>query len=137
MARDLKGKNMTDAEYEMTFGQYIRDVKHEPVTLMQNGSISYSDPKREAVETKYHDSWESKRAQYRLAKKQAAISDSLEAIKAAGYKAHLMNYENACIQAISKHGVKVAYYATSGTIAGYYGTDIMGLDCLIDLLGRK
>lgn len=121
---------------ELSFGQWLRDVKHESITLDDDGKLSWRDPRYEELMNKHHDAWLNELKQYRRAKKAADIANALEAIKAAGYACRLMCQQNAHIQAISKHGVKMSYYATSGTIAGYDGTDCNGLDCFITLLNR-
>lgn len=121
---------------ELSFGQWLRDVKREKVTLDEDGKLDWRDPRYKELMDKYHDAWFAELKQYRRAKKTADIANALEAIKAAGYACRLMCQENAHIQAISKHGVKMSYYATSGTIAGYDGTDCNGLDCFITLLSR-
>jgi hypothetical protein len=121
---------------ELSFGQWLRDAKREKVTLDEDGKLDWRDPRYKELMGKYHDVWLAELKQYRRAKKTTDIANALEAIKTAGYVCRLMCQENAHIQAISKHGVKMSYYATSGTIAGYYGTDYEGLDQFISLLGR-
>lgn len=71
------------------------------------------------------------------AEKGRLISSALEKIKNNGYVCKLLNYDNAHIQAISKSGKKMSYYACSDTITGYAGTDVQGIDWLIKLLNEN
>jgi hypothetical protein len=62
------------------------------------------------------------------------IVKALRAIRASGHEARLANFTNSCITANSKRGAKLTYFACSGTIQGYGGTNVHGIDCFIKLL---
>ena len=71
--------------------------------------------------------------EYNLFKKKRDIEFALEVLKQNGIVAQLMNVQNGHILATSKRGIKYSYYATTETIAGYYETNIAGIDWLIKL----
>ncbi|MBP9987997.1 MAG: hypothetical protein KBT46_00710 [Ruminococcus sp.] len=68
------------------------------------------------------------------AEKGNIVAKALEKIKLNGFNAELKCWDNAHILATSKSGKKMSYYALTGTIAGYDGSDIHGVDNLIELL---
>ena len=124
---------MTDKEYNMTFGEWCNFTKGTNLTLDKCNEIAWNDPKKGAAITLYHDIWINERKSYVLKAKTRSISSALEALKKAGIKCELANYQNGHIKAKSKHGIKMSYYATTGTIAGYLGTSVEGLDEFIEL----
>lgn len=69
--------------------------------------------------------------------KETIILDALEVIKKNGFECRLLNKQNGHIQAISKNGIILNFYPTTGTIAGYDYDSIQGLDCLLSLLREK
>ena len=74
------------------------------------------------------------REQFHYQQKQEQIMHALETLAANGIEAQLACFDNCHIIAKSKSGKKMSYYAGSGTITGYYGTQINGLDEYIRLL---
>lgn len=72
-----------------------------------------------------------------LRHKEYIILDALDTIKKNGYDCRLLNMQNGHIQCLSKHGVKVNFYPTTGTIAGYDWEKISGLDALLQILENK
>lgn len=77
---------------------------------------------------KEHSEWLKEKRQYFYQEKNEQIMNALEAIKASGFTAELKNFDNAHIQAISKSGKKMSFYAGTGTIVGYGDTNIKGID---------
>ena len=127
---------MKKEEYAMTFGQWLNNVKKENVILTVAGELSWEEPRKDEVMQRWHDIWMDQRKQYRLQEKNEQITHALEAIKAKGFQAILKNYDNGHIMARSRSGKLMSYYATTGTITGYWGTAIEGLDEFIRLLGE-
>ncbi|MBR1750911.1 MAG: hypothetical protein IJ740_08535 [Ruminococcus sp.] len=124
---------MTDKEYQMTFGEWCNTTKGTSLKLTQFGEIDYTDQNKFVVTEQFHDLWEAERKEYRLREKNRKITNALENLKAEGVECVLSSYQSGHIKAKSKHGVIYSYYATTGTIAGYYGTNICGLDEFIKL----
>lgn len=124
---------MTDAEYNMTFGEWCNATKGTALKLDKYNEIAWDEAKKEATKTLYHDAWMLERKDYTLKSKTRAISSALEALKKAGIKCELANYQNGHIKAMSIHGISMSYYATTGTIAGYSDTTIEGIDEFISL----
>lgn len=69
--------------------------------------------------------------------KESVILDALEVIKKNGYKCQLMNRQNGHIQAVSKNGIVLNFYPTTGTIAGYDSEAINGMDMLLQILANN
>lgn len=124
---------MTAAEYEMRFGQWCNATRGTNYKLDQFGDIAWDEPKKKEANKKYLDFWYAERGEFCLKDKHEKIIHALERLKNEGIDCRLQNYANAHINAMSKHGQVYAYYATTGTIAGYMGTSIYGLDELIRL----
>lgn len=125
---------MTNAEYEMNFGEWVNTTKGENVMLDAIGDISWSDPRKDEVTKRWHQVWIEQRKAHRLQKKNEQITHALEAIKASGFNCLLKCWDNGHILTRSKSGKPLSYYATTGTIAGYYDTPVAGLDEYIRLL---
>ena len=124
-------------EMDLTFAQYA--VKHNiaDIKLDENGSVLYeANNKRiynEAKE-KYFDWWLEQRKERYQFDKEEAIKSAIARIKAKGLEYEVKSYQNAHINVKSKHSKTIfAYYATTGTIAGYWGTPVNGVERLIEL----
>lgn len=127
--------NMTEAEYRLTFDEWLSDKKLCTITFNQYG---FANPTDEYIEASniYYQPWLELRRVYRYFRKSEQITTALRKIKQAGFAPILANYENGCIK--TKSGDHYfAYYATTGTIAGYGGTQYEGIDNYIDLLNRN
>lgn len=74
------------------------------------------------------------RRAYHFQAKNELIVHALEALTARGFKPVLSCYDNGHIKTKSKRGKTLSYYATTGTIAGYLGTNINGIEEYIRLL---
>ena len=119
---------MTDNEYNMQFGEWCNSTQNEHLSLGQFGEILYTDSRRDEAIRLYHDLWEAERKEYRLRIKNQKITNALESLKKQGIECELSSYQNGHIKAKTKHGRILSYYATTETIAGYFGTKVKGLD---------
>lgn len=124
---------MTEQEYELSFGAWCNKTKGTDIKLTEFGEIDWRDPRKEEIKSQYHDLWMAEREEFILRDKNEKITNALQSLKAEGIKCELSNYQNAHIKAITKHGVLMSYYATTGTIAGYAHTSVNGLDEFIRL----
>ena len=124
---------MTDDEYILHFGEWCNSVKGMGLKLTNSGTIDFSEPKREEAKEKYWDHWINERKYFRLQKKNEEIINALISLKNQGIKCRLCSFTNGHIQAVTKGGSVLSYYVTTGTISGYWGTHINGLDELIRL----
>lgn len=128
---------MTSFEYELTFCQWCNRTKGTEIITTSFGEYIYNPDNKKLYEEskqKYYDEWMAQRKDYVLKEKEFAISNALMTLKNAGVEATLANHQNACIKARARNGRKYTYYATTGTIAGYRGTSVDGLDELIRML---
>lgn len=118
LSQGMRLENMTDEEFELSWPDYA-EMHGLPVD-----------------DEGYKNAWWDEHVAISERVKARKIIRALDAIKAAGYRCRLMCSDNAHIQAISKHGKKMSYYAGTGTITGYLNTPLEGIDDFIDLLGR-
>jgi len=122
------------------FGDWlVRVVGVKNLPLTPAGEIRWNpkiDARIKELNERYHDIWVVERKDYNEHDKAMKISTALEGIKAAGFNCKLLCYDNGHIQAESKRRKKMSYYATTGTITGYSGTCIEGIDEFIKLLER-
>lgn len=127
---------MNAQEYEMSFGEWCNATKGMALTLTEYGDIYWRDDgKKEAME-QYFDLWKAERKEYTIRDKNERITHALQCLKNEGIKCRLCDYQNGHIQAITGHGIKLSYYATTGTIAGYKDTSVEGLEEFIRLCKR-
>ena len=124
---------MTREEYEMTFGEWCNHTQHTDLKLNVFGDIDFRDTEKDKVTDKFYDLWTSERREYVKRIKEENITNALQSLRKEGIKCELCCYQNAHIKAMTKHGVILNYYATTGTIAGYRDTSIEGLEELIRL----
>lgn len=129
---------MNEKEYEYTFWQWCNEVKGTHVLINEYGERIWKcndeqERHQKDVKEKYHDFWISLRAEYRYRKKAEQITHALESIRQEGINCMLCSQQNGHIKALSKHGIWMSYYATTGTIAGYGYTSVKGLDEFIRL----
>lgn len=127
---------MNAEEYNMTFGQWCNATKGESLELDEYGGIFWKDKNKARCMDEYHALWMSEREGYRLKEKNEQITTALEALRAQGITCILSDYASGHIRAKNRYGVSMSYYATTGTITGYGGTPIKGLDEFIRLLKR-
>lgn len=120
---------MTEREHMMSFGEWLNATKGLNVNVDTSGHIS---PRRKDLEEKYFQEYLNESRDYE-SKKHEHIAQALAALKAEGIKCKLMCQQNGHINAVTKHGIILAYYATTGTIAGYDKKTYAGLDSLIEL----
>ena len=125
---------MTSEEYKLTFLEWASKVKGENVETNKLGYAPLLTATNKAIRDRWYDAWMEEREQYRFQIKSEQISHAIEAIKANGFNPVLKNWDNAHIMATSKNGKSMSYYATTGTITGYYGTQIKGVDEFLRLL---
>lgn len=111
----------------MCFGEWLNATKGLNVMIDEDGHIV---PRRVDLERKYFSEYLHECREYEN-QKEERISYTLEALKSEGIQCKLMSLQNGHINATTKHGVTIAYYATTGTIAGYKKRK--GLDDLIKL----
>lgn len=124
---------MTEKEFAMAFGEWCNAVMGTAYKLTEFGDIDYRDPGRREAYDQYHELWMQVRKSYVFRDKNEKITSALLALRKAGIDCHLCSYQNGHIKAISRHGVVYSYYATTGTIAGYNGTEVSGLESLLRL----
>lgn len=124
---------MTEEQYNMTFFEWCNATKLTGLILDEYGNVDYKNPMRKQVTDQYHDLWVAECKEYRLRSKNQKITSALQAIKSDGIQCVLCSYQSGHIKAKSRHGVVYSYYATTGTIAGYKGTNTEGLDEFIKL----
>lgn len=127
---------MTDAEYKMTFGQWCNETKGATLLLDKFKEIAWNEKKKSEYTKRYHDEWMREREGYRLKDKDMKITTALESLRAQGITCILSDYASGHIRAKNRHGVSMSYYATTGTITGYGGTSVKGIDEFIRLLKR-
>jgi hypothetical protein len=128
---------MTKDQYDMSFGEWCNHTKGTNLKLDEFGAIVWNDPNKESVTNQYHDLWMAELKAYRLQEKNDQIVSALESIRKHGIECVLCNYQNGHIKAKTKHGRVLSYYATTGTIAGYWGTPVEGLDYFIEMCETK
>lgn len=119
---------MTKEQYDMTFGEWCNTTKGTGLQLTEYKEIHWLEPRKQMVTDQYHDLWVAERKEFLLRDKNERITMALQSLKKEGIECVLSNYQNAHIKAKTKHGVILSYYATTGTIAGYWGTTVEGLD---------
>lgn len=124
---------MTDKEYAMTFGEWCNNTKGMSLALNEYGEILWNDRNKASAVEQWHDLWCAERKAYRLEEKNLLIVTALEGLKKQGIECKLCSYQNGHIKAKTVHGRILSYYATTGTIAGYNGTMVEGLDKFIEL----
>lgn len=127
---------MTEAEYELTFGEWCNTTKGTHLELTEFGSIDYRSKDKQSVTEQYHDLWMAERKEFTYRQKNQSITTALESLKKRGIPCELSNYQNGHIKAKSRRGIILSYYATTGTIAGYADTAVNGLDEFIRLCER-
>jgi len=125
---------MDERLYQMTFGQWCNETKGTTLTLTEYGEIDWRDKAKKYVMERYHDLWMAERKEFVLRDKNEKINNALMNLKKAGFECVLSNYQNGHIKAKNRHGVIMSYYATTGTIAGYLGTNVQGIDEFIRIL---
>ena len=127
---------MNAAGYSMSFGEWCNSTKGTALKLTKYGEIEWNDPGKSDAVAQYHDLWMAERREYTLREKNERITHALQSLKNEGIKCRLCDYQNGHIQAFTRHGIKLSYYATTGTIAGYKDTFVEGLEEFIRLCKR-
>jgi hypothetical protein len=128
---------MNKEQFDMTFGEWCNRTKGTNLKLDTFGGIAWNEQDKESAVDQYHDLWMAERKAYLLQEKNEQIVSALESIRKHGIECVLCNYQNGHIKAKTKHGRILSYYATTGTIAGYWGTTVEGLDCFIEMCETK
>lgn len=126
---------MSDEEYTYPFALWLVKCKGVPIEVNDTGHFlgSMDKKQREELETTFQPEWWALRRDYNAKRKEHSITNALESLKRNGIPCKLNNFQNGCITATSKHGRTLTYYATTETIAGYYGTSTRGLEEFIKL----
>lgn len=81
-----------------------------------------------------YDEYIKERQRFCYQQKHDNIVNALRSIRASGHEARLADFSSSCITSKSKRGAKLTYFASTGVIQGYGGTNVHGIDCFIKLL---
>lgn len=131
---------LTSEEMEMPFAKYCVTHNLADLILDDSGYAAFQGNNREKYNeavNRYWDKWEQERKEYYLWQNNEAVNSVIARLKNLGYEYEVKSLQNAHINVKSKHTKRTfAYYATTGTIAGYGKTPVKGIDCLIELLNK-